>query len=48
MHACAEALQNAAELARAASAHVDAVRWESEAAYLARQAGAANQWIKPA
>ena len=41
--ACAEALQKAAGLARAASAHVDAVRWESEADYLARQAGAANQ-----
>ncbi len=40
--ACAEALQIAAQLAHAASAQVDAVRWESEAAYLAREAAAAN------
>ncbi len=41
-HSSAAALQSAAELARAAHAHVDAARWDSEAAYLVRQAGAGH------
>jgi hypothetical protein len=39
---CAEAIRTAARLAHAAASDVDAARWESEAAYLAGQAGAGD------